>query len=65
MKLGAHIDHAHSISVGRLGKKYYLMIVIDGIDFVWPQTCQVRTNPEDLLHKISENVTIEDFHHSL
>ena len=25
------------------------MIVIDGIDFVWPQTCQVRTNPEDLL----------------
>ena len=35
MKLGAHIDHAHSISIGRLGAKYYLMIVIDGIDFVW------------------------------
>ena len=34
MKLGAHIDHAHSISVGRLGEKYYLMIVIDGVDFV-------------------------------
>jgi hypothetical protein len=51
MKLGAHIDHAHSISIGRLGEKYYLMIVIDGIDFVWPQTCQVRTNPEDLLHE--------------
>jgi hypothetical protein len=27
------------------------MIVIDGIDFVWPQTCQVRTHPEDLLHE--------------
>ena len=27
------------------------MIVIDGIDFVWTQTCQVRTNPEDLLHE--------------
>jgi hypothetical protein len=51
MKLGAHIDHAHSISVGRLGEKYYLMIVIDGIDFVWPQTCQIRTHPEDLLHE--------------
>jgi hypothetical protein len=51
MKVGAHIDHAHSISIGRLGEKYYLMIVIDGIDFVWPQTCQVRTNPEDLLHE--------------
>jgi hypothetical protein len=34
MKLGAHIDHAHSISIDRLGEKYYLMIVIDGIDFV-------------------------------
>ena len=51
MKLGAHIDHAHSISVGRLGENYYLMIVIDGVDFVWSQTCQVRTNPEDLLHE--------------
>jgi hypothetical protein len=29
----------------------YLMTVIDGIDFVWPQTCQVWTNPEDLLHE--------------
>jgi hypothetical protein len=27
------------------------MIVIDGIDFLWPQTCQVRTNPEDLLYE--------------
>jgi hypothetical protein len=51
MKLGAHIDHAYSISIVRLGEKYYLMIVIDGIDFVCPQTCQVRTNPEDLLHE--------------
>ena len=51
MQLGAHIDHAHSISIGRLGEKYYLMIVIDGIDFVWPQTCKVRTHPEDLLHE--------------
>jgi hypothetical protein len=38
MKLGAHIDHVHSISIDRLGGKYYLMIVIDGIDFVCPQT---------------------------
>ncbi len=51
MKLGAHIDRAHSITVGRLGEKYYLMIVIDGIDFEWPQTCQVRTHPKDLLHE--------------
>jgi hypothetical protein len=38
MKLGAHIDHVHSISIDRRGEKYYLMIVIDGIDFVCPQT---------------------------
>ncbi len=43
MKLGVHIDHAHSISIDRLGGKYYLMIVIVGIDFVWSQTCQTRT----------------------
>ena len=51
MTLGDHIDHPHSISVGQLGERYYLMIVINGIDFVWTQTCQVRTNPEDLLHE--------------
>ena len=34
MKVGDHIDHTHSISIDRLAEKYYLMIVIDGIDFV-------------------------------
>ena len=34
MKLGTHIDHTHSIPIGRLGEKYYLMIVIDGIDYL-------------------------------
>ncbi len=46
-----HGSHAYSISIGRLGEKYYLMIVIDGIDFLWSQTCQTRTHPEDLLHE--------------
>ena len=40
-----------SISVGRLGEKYYLMIVMDGIDFLWAQICKVRTNPEDLMRE--------------
>lgn len=35
IKLGARIDH----------EKYYLMIVIDGIDFLWAQTCKLRTDP--------------------
>jgi hypothetical protein len=47
MNLGSHIDHANLSSIGRLGEKYYLMIVIDGIDFVCPQTYnQVRTHPK-------------------
>ncbi len=41
----------HSISIDRLGENYYLMIVIDGIDFVCPQTCHVRTNPKEILHE--------------
>ena len=32
MKLGAHIGHVYSLSVGRRGEKYYLMIGIDGIE---------------------------------
>ena len=29
MKLGAHIDHAHSISIGRLGEKYSIVVSHD------------------------------------
>ena len=49
MKLGVHIDHANSISVGRLGEKYCLMIVIDGMDFVWAQTCYAASMPIGLM----------------
>ena len=34
-KLGLHIDYAHSISLGYSQERYYLILVVDGIDFVW------------------------------
>ena len=30
-----HINYAHTIAVGCKGEKYYLMMVVDGQDFMW------------------------------
>ena len=50
-KMGLHIDYAHSISLGYSKEKYYLILVVDGIDFVWGQTCTTRSTPEDLIQE--------------
>ena len=50
-KLGLHIDYAHAISLGYAKEKYYLILVVDGIDFVWGQTCTTRSSPEDLIQE--------------
>jgi hypothetical protein len=50
-KLDLHIDYAHSISLGYSKEKYYLILVVDGIDFVWGQTCTTRSTPEDLIQE--------------
>ena len=44
------IDYAHSITLGRNKELYYLMIVIDSIDFTWAQPSPNRSEPEDLIH---------------
>lgn len=46
-----HIDYANSIILGRNKEHYYLIIVIDGIDFTWAQPSITRTEPEDLIHE--------------
>jgi hypothetical protein len=51
VQLGLHIDYAHSISLGYSKEKYYLILVVDGIDFVWGQTCTTRSTPEDLIQE--------------
>ncbi len=50
-KLGLHIDYAPSISLGYSKEKYYLILVVDGIDFVWGQTCTTRLTTEDLIQE--------------
>jgi hypothetical protein len=45
-----HIDYAHSITLGRNKEFYYLIIVIDSIDFTWAQPSPNRSEPEDLIH---------------
>jgi hypothetical protein len=45
-----HIDSAHSITLGRNKELYYLIIVIDSIDFTWAQPSPNHSEPEDLIH---------------
>jgi len=40
----------HSIILGRNREFYYLIIVIDSIDFTWAQPSPNRSEPEDLIH---------------
>ena len=56
-KLGLHIDYAHSISLGYSKEKCYCILVVDGIDFVWGQTCSTRSTPEYLIKIVMEPVT--------
>ena len=46
-----HIDWANSITLGRSKERYYLIMVIDSIDFTWAQPSTSRMEPEDLLHE--------------
>jgi len=46
-----HIDFANSITLGRMKERYYLIIVVDSIDFTWAQTSTTRSEPENLLHE--------------
>jgi hypothetical protein len=45
-----HIDYAHSFILRRNNELYYLIIVIDSIDFTWAQPSPNRSEPEDLIH---------------
>jgi hypothetical protein len=47
--LGLHIDYAYTITMGYHKEKYYLILVVDGIDFVWAQSTTTRSSPEDLI----------------
>ncbi len=40
---GLHIDYAYSISLGFNKERYYLIMVVDGIDFIWASASQYRS----------------------
>ena len=44
-------DFANSITLGRMKERYYLIIMVDSIDFTWAQTSTTCSEPEDLLHE--------------
>mmetsp|Transcript_29890 Transcript_29890/g.61459 ORF Transcript_29890/g.61459 Transcript_29890/m.61459 type:complete len:480 (-) Transcript_29890:392-1831(-) len=46
-----HIDHAHTLSLGYKGQRYYLVMVIDGVDFLWASSSKHKSNPEALLEE--------------
>jgi hypothetical protein len=45
-----HIDYAHRITLGHNRELYYLIMVIDIIDFTRAQPSPNRFEPEDLIH---------------
>eukprot|EP00961_Rhodomonas_salina_P174697 2356416-Rhodomonas_salina.1 len=44
-----HIDYAHTISIRHRNEQYYLMIVVDGVDFLWANPTKTKLLPEELL----------------
>lgn len=46
-----HIDYAHTISLGYHNQRYYLVMVIDGIDFLWASASKKKQGPEELLEE--------------
>jgi hypothetical protein len=57
-----HIDHAHSITIGRNKEQYYLMIVIDSIDFTWAPLLALRWDTSVLTERANlqkQNAKVE------
>jgi hypothetical protein len=46
---GLRIDYAYSISLGFNQERYYLIMVVDGIDFIWAFASQDRSTPENMI----------------
>jgi hypothetical protein len=44
-----HVDYAHTIAMGYHRERYYLVIVIGRVDFLWASPTGTKNNPESLL----------------
>eukprot|EP00961_Rhodomonas_salina_P195661 2641674-Rhodomonas_salina.1 len=54
-----HIDYAHAISLGYNKEGYYLVLVIDGVDFMWASPTRLKLNQEELLDDFISNSCIK------
>ena len=45
------IDFAHTIALGYHNEKYYLVMVIRGVDFLWASPTTTQSRPEELLQE--------------
>jgi len=54
-----HIDYAHSISIGYKNEAYYLVMVVDGIDFLWATPTAHKSNPESLLESFLRHTNVK------
>lgn len=45
------IDFAHTITLGYHNEKYYLVMVIEGVDFLWASPTTKQSRPEELLQE--------------
>jgi hypothetical protein len=46
---GLHIDYTYSISLGFNKEHYYLIMVVDGIDFIWVSVSQDHSTPKNMI----------------
>eukprot|EP00961_Rhodomonas_salina_P165889 2235359-Rhodomonas_salina.1 len=54
-----HIDHAHAIALGHGNKGYYLIIFVDGVDFLWAAPSVSTSNPEELLDEFLRDTCVK------
>ena len=45
------IDFTHTITIGYHNEKYYLILVIGGVDFLWASPTTTQSRPEELLQE--------------
>mmetsp|Transcript_62292 Transcript_62292/g.129202 ORF Transcript_62292/g.129202 Transcript_62292/m.129202 type:complete len:351 (-) Transcript_62292:1380-2432(-) len=53
-----HVDYAHSISLGYRNEAYYLVMVIDGVDFMWAAPSAHKSSPEALLESFLRHTNV-------
>ncbi len=46
---GLHIDYVYSISLDFNKERYYLIMVVDGIDFIWASVSQDHSTPKNMI----------------